>query len=70
MPSKYVPIAKNCFVEVVSTVELVGDTAIEDRGAAPTFTLVLPVTDPNLAEIVYVPIFQALANPLDTVVLL
>jgi hypothetical protein len=40
-----------------------GRTAIEDRTAACTFTVVLPVIEPDVAEIVIEPRVSAVASP-------
>ena len=63
LPSVKVPVAVNCCV-VPSAIEAVwGVTAIETRVAVVTVNTVLPLTDPDVAVIVAVPVPALGANP-------
>jgi hypothetical protein len=61
--SVYVPVAVNCCVSPAATLGFGGVTAIETSAAGRTFSVVLPVTDPDVAEIVVVPCTRVVARP-------
>jgi hypothetical protein len=69
VPSEYVPVATNCFVDPGATLGLIGVTAIDTRGAFVTVRSVLPETAPIVAAIVMVPTATPLAKPFDPVAL-
>jgi len=58
------PLAVNCFVVPVAIVEFAGVTVIETRVAPVTVRDAVPVTEPDAAVIVVVPVPKLLANPL------
>lgn len=58
------PLAVNCFVVPVATVEFAGMTVMETRVASVTVRDAVPVTEPDAAVIVVVPVPKLLANPL------
>lgn len=58
-----VPVAVNCFVVPTAMLEFVGVTPIETRVAALTLREELPVTPPELAVILVLPVPTAVAKP-------
>lgn len=64
------PVAVNCFVLPFADVGDAGVTAMETSSAASTVRVVLPVTEPEVAEMTLVPIAAVVARPLVPVVLL
>lgn len=58
-----VPVAVNCLLVPTAMLEFVGVTAIETSVAPVTVRLALPVTDPEVAEMVAVPAATPLAKP-------
>src|SRR6266478_2112692 len=58
-----VPVAVNCFVVPTAILEFAGITAIETSVAALTVREALPVTPPELAVIVVLPVPTAVAKP-------
>lgn len=58
-----VPVALNCWLVNWATFLLPGWIVIEDRTAAWTLSVVLALTEPELAEIVSEPKARAAANP-------
>ena len=58
-----VPIAVNCLLVPIAIVEFAGVTASETNVAAVTVSVVLPLTDPEVAVIVVVPVPTAVASP-------
>jgi len=58
-----VPVAVNCFVVPIDMLELAGVTAIDTSVAALTVSDALPVTVPEIALIVVVPVPTAVARP-------
>jgi len=61
-----VPVAVNCLVVPTAMVELAGVTAIETRVAAVTVRDAVPLTDPEVALMVAVPVPVLLANPVES----
>lgn len=57
------PVAVNCWFVPAAMEGLAGVRVMEVSAAAVTFTVVDPVIDPELAEIVVEPIATAVANP-------
>ena len=57
------PLAVNCLVVPTDMVELAGVTEIETRLAAVTVSAAVPVTDPEVALIVVVPVPRLAARP-------
>jgi hypothetical protein len=62
-PSVYVPVAVNCCVSPLATLGVAGVTAMETSAAGCTVSVVLPVTVPDVAEIVVVPTATVAARP-------
>jgi hypothetical protein len=62
------PMAVNCFVVPTAMVEFAGVTDTETRVAAVTVRDALPLTDPEVAEIVAVPAPVVWANPVESTV--
>ena len=60
-----VPVAVNCLVVPTAMLEFAGVTAIETRVAALTLREAVPVTPPEAAVIVVLPIPTAVANPVE-----
>lgn len=58
----------NCFVVPTAILEFAGVTAIETRVAALTVREALPVTPPDTALIVVLPVPTAVANPAEVTV--
>ncbi|HEV2717748.1 MAG TPA: hypothetical protein VGU64_20950, partial [Terriglobales bacterium] len=58
-----VPVAVNCLVVPTAILEFAGVTAIKTKVAALTLREALPVTPPEAAVIVVLPIPTAVANP-------
>ena len=58
------PVAVNCFVVPTAILELAGVTAIETSVAAETVSEAVPLTDPDVAVIVAVPVPTPIAMPL------
>ena len=58
-----VPVAVNCFVVPIDMLELAGVTEIDTSVAALTVSDALPVTEPEVALIVVVPVPTAVARP-------
>jgi hypothetical protein len=58
------PVAVNCLVVPVAIVEFAGVTVIDTRVALVTVRDAVPVTDPDAAVIVVVPVPKLVANPL------
>ena len=58
-----VPVAVNCLAVPTAMLEFAGVTAIETKVAPLTVTLALPVTEPEMAEIVACPADNALTRP-------
>jgi len=63
-----VPVAVNCCVSPLATLELAGVTAIETSAAAFTVSVVLPMMAPEVAEIVVVPTARLVARPVAAMV--
>ena len=64
LPSRYVPIAVNCWAAPAETVEVAGVTAIDaSTGADVTLKDAVPLMDPAAAVIVVVPAVTANARP-------
>ena len=61
--SEYVPVAVNCSVPVVSMVGFAGVTAIETSVAAVTVKVTEPLTAPETAWILLVPVPTAVTIP-------
>jgi hypothetical protein len=61
--SLYVPVAVNCCESPFATLGLAGVTAMETSAAPCTVSVVLPVTVPEVAEMVVVPTATAVARP-------
>src|SRR5437879_1249444 len=61
-----VPVAVNCLVVPTAMVESAGVTAIDTRVAAVTVTDAVPLTDPEVAVMVAVPVPVLLANPVES----
>jgi hypothetical protein len=61
--SVYVPVAVNCCVRPFATVGLAGVTAMETSVAGCTVSVAFPVTVPEVAEMVVVPIATVVARP-------
>jgi hypothetical protein len=62
-PSVYVPVAVNGCVSPLATLGLAGVTAMETSAGVSTVSPVLPVTPPDVAEIVDVPTATVVARP-------
>jgi len=60
--------AANCFVVPTAMLEFAGVTAIETRVAAETVSDAVPLTDPEVAVMVTVPVPTPLARPLTSTV--
>jgi len=58
-----VPVAVNCFVVPTAMVELAGVTTRDTSVAALTLRVAVPVTEPEAALIVVVPVPTAVARP-------
>lgn len=65
-----VPVAVNCCVVPRTMLGEVGVTEINERVAAVTVSVVVPVTLPDIADIVDVPAATEVANPFEPDVLL
>ena len=63
-----VPVAVNCFVELVDIVEFAGITAMDTKVAAVTVRDAVPLTDPDVAVIVVVPVPTLVASPVVSMV--
>jgi len=63
-----VPVAVNCFVELVGIVEFAGVTAMDTKVAAVTVKDAVPLTDPDVAVIVVVPVPVLVASPVVSMV--
>jgi len=61
------PVAVNCFVVPVAIVEFAGVTVIDTRFAPVTVRDAVPVTEPDAAVIVVVPVPRLVANPLASI---
>jgi len=64
VPSENVPVAVNCWVAPTDRLGLDGVTAMEDRVAEFTVTVVLPEIVPEVAVMVVTPVVRAVARPL------
>jgi hypothetical protein len=67
-PSVYVPVAVNCCVSPLATLELAGVTAMETSAAGVTVSVAFPVMLLEVAEIVVVPAARVVARPLGATV--
>jgi hypothetical protein len=65
LESLNVPVAVNCFVVSGAIVEFAGATAMETRLAPVTVSEAVPLTEPEVAVIVAVPVLTPMANPLE-----
>jgi hypothetical protein len=63
LPSVYVPVAVNWSVTPFATLGFTGATAIDVRAAAVTVSVVVPLTEPDVAVIVEDPIAKVEARP-------
>jgi hypothetical protein len=63
LPSVYVPVAANCLVLPTLTVEFAGVTAIETSVGGATVSMVEPLIEFTLAEMVEVPVATLPAKP-------
>jgi hypothetical protein len=63
VPSLKVPVAVNCCTEPTGTEGLAGVTLIEAITAEVTVNTVVPVIEPEAADMVALPVAIALANP-------
>lgn len=63
LESLKVPVAANCFVVPTAILEFAGVTLIETRVAAVTVSEAVPLTDPEAAVIVVVPVATPAATP-------
>jgi len=63
-PSEYVPEAANCWVAPTALLAVAGVTAIEDRVAAVTVRVAVPILPLKAAVMVVVPAATAVARPL------
>lgn len=63
-----VPVAVNCLVVLVGIVEFAGVTAMETKVAAATVRDAIPLTDPDVAVIVVVPVPTLVASPVVSMV--
>ena len=64
VPSENVPVAVNCWVAPTDRLGLDGVTAMDDRVAEFTVTVVLPEIVPEVAVMVVTPVVRAVARPL------
>ncbi len=62
------PMAVNCFVELVGIVEFAGVTAMDTKVAAVTVKDAVPLTNPDVAVIVVVPVPTLVASPVVSMV--
>ena len=65
LESLNVPVAVNCFVVSGAIVEFAGVTAMETKLAPVTVSEAVPLTEPEVAVIVAVPVLTPMANPLE-----
>jgi hypothetical protein len=63
-----VPVAVNCLVVLVGIVEFAGVTAMETKVAAVTVRDAVPLTDPDVAVTVVVPVPTLVASPVVSIV--
>src|SRR5262245_34420732 len=63
--SENVPVAVNCWVSPLATEGLPGVTAIDCKTGSVTVITVEPVTEPNVALILEVPLATAVASPFE-----
>ncbi len=63
-----VPVAVNCLVVPTAMLEFAGVTAMETRVAALTVSVAVPLTPPDEAVMVAVPVPVLLANPVESMV--
>ncbi len=63
-----VPVAVNCLVVLVGIVEFAGVTAMETKVAAVSVRDAVPLTDPDVAVIVVVPVPTLVASPVGSMV--
>ena len=63
LPSVKVPMARNCWLVRGAIFLFTGRTVMKDRTAGWTFTVVVPVTESKVAEIVALPRATAVASP-------
>jgi hypothetical protein len=63
LESEYVPVAVNCCVAAIAIAGFAGVTAIDVSVAAVTVRIVEPVTVPDVARIVDVPVPTPFARP-------
>ena len=68
LESLSVAVAVNCFVVSGAIVEFAGVTAMETRLAPVTVSEAVPLTEPEVAVIVAVPVPTPVANPLEVIV--
>jgi hypothetical protein len=68
LESLNVPVAVNCFVVPGAIVEFAGVTAMETRVAPVMVSEAVPLTEPEVAVIVAVPMLTPVANPLELIV--
>lgn len=61
--SVYVPVAVNCIVRLTVIFAGFGVIAIDERTAAVTVNVVVPLTRPEVAVIVTLPVFTAVPRP-------
>jgi hypothetical protein len=66
--SVYVPVAVNCCLSPLATLGVAGVTAMETSAAALTVSVVFPVTLPEVAVMVVVPVARVVARPLAAMV--
>lgn len=62
-----VPVAVNCLVVPTAMLEFAGVTAMETRVAAVTVREAIPLTPPDVAVMVAVPVPVLLANPVRSI---
>jgi hypothetical protein len=68
LESLNVPVAANCLVVPTAMLEFAGVTAIETSVAAVTVSDAVPLTDPDVAVIVVVPLTTPVALPFTSTV--
>jgi hypothetical protein len=67
-PSVYVPVAVNCCPTPLATLGFAGATATETSTGGSTVSPVVPVTPPDIAEMVVVPAARVVARPVAAMV--
>jgi len=67
LPSVKLPIARNCWLVRGAIFLFAGRTVMKDRTAGWTFTVVVPVTESKVAEIVAEPRATAVASPVPAI---